>query len=155
MTIEQLAAIILEQSRERLARLYSTGQAEAEQVEVIPGRVYTKINRGPEHNMSGMLMIENATGRIYGIKGYGKVHKGRFYGTLDTVSDWHWGDYYPRRKPVDPELFKRTAPHWNCVDYPGDGMHYVPGAGGCAWCGMTREQIRAERRCCDDCKGES
>lgn len=47
--------------------------------------------------------------------------------------------------PVDPELFARTAPKWNCVDYPGEGMHYTPG-GDCGWCGMTREQIAAERR---------
>lgn len=45
--------------------------------------------------------------------------------------------------PVDPELFKRTAPAWNCVDYPGEGMHYTPD-GDCLWCGMTRGQIAAE-----------
>ena len=32
-------------------------------------------------------MIENATGVIYGIKGYGRVHTGHRYGTLDTVDD--------------------------------------------------------------------
>jgi hypothetical protein len=49
-------------------------------------------------------------------------------------------------KPVDPDLFRRTAPEWNCVSYPGDGMHYTPGPDGrCAWCGMTRDQITAER----------
>lgn len=46
------------------------------------------------------------------------------------------------RMPIDAELFKRTAPKWNCVDYP-DGMHYVNGDG-CLWCGKTREQITAE-----------
>lgn len=51
-------------------------------------------------------------------------------------------DVEPTR-PVDRELFRRTAPQWNCVDYPGDGMHYTPGTD-CAWCGMTREQIAAE-----------
>lgn len=38
-----------------------------------------------------------------------------------------------KRKPVDQELFDRTAPRWNCVDYPG-GMHYMRG-GRCRWCG--------------------
>jgi hypothetical protein len=47
--------------------------------------------------------------------------------------------------PTDPELFARTAPHWNCVDYPGEGMHYTPPGHGCVWCGKTLEQIRAER----------
>lgn len=47
--------------------------------------------------------------------------------------------------PIDPELFKRTAPAWNCVAYPNDGMHYVARNGDCQWCGMTREQIETER----------
>lgn len=38
------------------------------------------------------------------------------------------------------EAFRRTAPKWNCVDYP-DGMHYTPGAH-CLWCGKNAEQIR-------------
>ena len=50
------------------------------------------------------------------------------------------------KRPVDAELFRRTAPKWNCVDYPGEGMHYVPRKDDCAWCGMTRSQIRAERQ---------
>ena len=45
----------------------------------------------------------------------------------------------PRRpraaEPVDPELFARTAPRWNCVDFPGEGMHYRPRRGPCLWCG--------------------
>jgi hypothetical protein len=49
-----------------------------------------------------------------------------------------------RTGPVDAEQFRRTAPAWNCVDYPGDGPHYTPGAVACAWCGATPGQIRAE-----------
>ena len=42
--------------------------------------------------------------------------------------------------PVDPELFRRTAPAWNCVDHPGEGMHFwVLGTNECAWCGTPRE----------------
>jgi len=48
-----------------------------------------------------------------------------------------------QRMPIDPELFKRTAPKWNCVDYPNDGPHY-PSKGNCLWCGMTKEEITAE-----------
>lgn len=47
------------------------------------------------------------------------------------------------RQPVDKELFERTAPKWNCVDYPNDGMHYVP-HGDCVWCGMTQAEIAQE-----------
>ena len=102
-TIEELADLILTQSKERLARKYSKEQASWEKVEVKPGPKYTKVDRGPGSNMSGMLMIENSTGMIYGIKGYGKVHKGHFYGTLDTADQWYWGEYYPRpREDSDP-----------------------------------------------------
>jgi len=45
------------------------------------------------------------------------------------------------REPVDPEMFGRTAPRWNCIDYP-DGAHYVPGDT-CLWCGKSRRQIEA------------
>lgn len=105
MTIEELAALIQAQQRERIAARYSQEQADAEVCEVRPGPKYTKIDRGPrwgpgrfDHNMSGFLMVENATGRIYGIKGYGKVHKGRYYGTLDTAADWYWGEYGPMKR---------------------------------------------------------
>lgn len=97
MTVEEFAALVLAQTRERMARLYSQEQADWETVEVIPGRVYTKVNLGPKSNMAGRYMVENATGNVYGIKGYGKVHKGHFYGTLDTVDQWYWGDFYPMK----------------------------------------------------------
>ena len=58
----------------------------------------------------------------------------------DEPCDTHDGGH-----PVNPELFRRTAPAWNCVDYPGDGPHYLNRSGGCQWCGMTRDQINAER----------
>ena len=48
--------------------------------------------------------------------------------------------------PVDPDLFARTAPRWNCVSFPGDGMHYLNRDGSCQWCGATREDIAAEWR---------
>ena len=63
MTIDELAALILQQQRERIARHYSQWQADAERVNVKPGPKYTKIDRGPEHNMSGFLMIDNADRR--------------------------------------------------------------------------------------------
>ena len=100
MTIEELAATILEQQRERIARHYSQWQADAERVNVKPGPKYTKIDHGPEHNMSGFLMIDNATGEIFGIKGYGRVHKQHRYGTLATAGEWYWGEYGPRKLAV-------------------------------------------------------
>jgi hypothetical protein len=105
MTADELAALILDQTRAVLTRKGYDSQVEGERVTVKPGPVYTKIDRGPEHNMSGFLMIENATGNIYGIKGYGRVHRGHYYGTLDTAAEWYWGEYGPRplAKPAGTE----------------------------------------------------
>ena len=46
---------------------------------------------------SGKYMVENSTREIFGIKGYGKVHKGHRYGTLETISKFYWGEYTPHR----------------------------------------------------------
>ena len=63
---------------------------------VINGRKYTKVDIG----RSGKYMVVNETGEIFGIKAYGVIHKGHFFGTLDTISDYYWGDY---------RAYKRTA----------------------------------------------
>lgn len=61
--------------------------------EIKPGKRYTKVDVG----RSGKFMIDE-DGNIFGIKAYGVIHRGHCYGTLDTIEDWYWGDYYPRRK---------------------------------------------------------
>ena len=97
MDIEEFAQMVLAQQKARIAALYSQEQADAETVQVRPGKVYTKVDIGPAHNISGKFMVETETGIIYGIKAYGKVHKGHVYGTLDTTADWYWGEYYPQQ----------------------------------------------------------
>lgn len=97
--IELFATILLAARQEELRTLYPTSdQWEWEAVEVIRGKLYTKVNVGPRHNMSGKFMIEHATGIIFGIKGYGQVHKGHRYGTIDTIDEWDWSRYQIRRK---------------------------------------------------------
>ncbi len=59
-----------------------------------PGKKFTKVDVGT----SGKFMVENESGNIFGIKGYGVVHRGHFYGTLDTTAEYHWGEYYPTKK---------------------------------------------------------
>jgi len=96
---DQFAAIVLEQTKARIAAHYSQWQADAEQVQVIEGPKYTKVDLGTEGGgFSGKYMIENATGIIYGIKGYGRVHKGHRYGTLATVDEWYWGGYVGEKR---------------------------------------------------------
>lgn len=98
MTIEEFAQVLLEQTKERLARDYSQQQADWTVVQVKPGKKYTKVDIGPEHNISGKYMVENSTGEIFGVKGYGVVHKGHRYGTLETVNDWYWGGYTAEKR---------------------------------------------------------
>jgi hypothetical protein len=50
-----------------------------EDAKLIAGPKYTKLDVGT----SGKFMIVNATGEIYGIKTYGRIHLGHYYGTLD------------------------------------------------------------------------
>lgn len=47
------------------------------------------------------------------------------------------------RKPVDQELYDRTAPSWTCITEPGQGPHYAP-HGNCLWCGMSALGIQEE-----------
>jgi hypothetical protein len=60
---------------------------------IVDGKKYAKINIGG----SGKLMVEKESEVIYGIKGYGVVHKGHSYGTLDTIESFFWGNFYPQR----------------------------------------------------------
>lgn len=57
------------------------------------GKKYTKIDQGS----SGRYMVDQ-DGKIYGIKAYGKIHKGHYYGTLDTIDQYYWGEYYGFKK---------------------------------------------------------
>ena len=56
------------------------------------GNKYTKVDVGS----SGKYMVDKES-NIWGIKAYGQIHKGHFYGTLDTINDYFWGDYTARK----------------------------------------------------------
>ncbi len=94
---------------------------------VKPGRKFTKIDVGS----SGKYMVDNETGEIYGIKGYGVVHRGHRYGALETVGQWYWGGYVafpkPESKPYQPKTgqpchCKPGQQRDNCPDCEGTGM---------------------------------
>lgn len=53
------------------------------------GKKYTRVDIGD----SGRYMVDNASGEIFGIKGYGVIHRGYRFGTLDTIQDFYWGGY--------------------------------------------------------------
>ena len=61
-------------------------------VKIKPGKKYVKVDVGS----SGKYMIDGEI--IYGIKAYGVIHRGRTYGTLDTIGQYYWGDYTAIKK---------------------------------------------------------
>ena len=56
---------------------------------VTVGKKYARVDAGG----SGKYMVVLATSEIFGIKGYGVIHMGHRYGTLDTVEQWNWMNY--------------------------------------------------------------
>lgn len=96
--LERFARLLEEQTIERLRRdgLGCEGNIINARVTIKPGRKYTKIDAGG----AGRYMVDR-DGNIFGIKGYGVVHLGHHYGTLDTINEYYWGEYTPiRRKNV-------------------------------------------------------
>ncbi len=97
-TIQELAIKINQDRIKQLKQDYPTMREDmlldTAQVFVVPGNKYIKIDVGPSCNPSGKLMIDTE-GNIFGIKGYGKIHHGHCYGTLDTIDNYFWGNYYP------------------------------------------------------------
>ena len=53
------------------------------------GRKYANVDVG----QSGKYMVVLDTGEIFGIKGYGVIHRGHYYGTLDTTHNFDWSGY--------------------------------------------------------------
>lgn len=79
-----------------------------------PGRKYTKVDMGG----SGVYMIVNETGEIFGIKGYGVIYRGHQYGTLDTINLWYWGEYQAYKKTVAPLVNKVNETKIICTPAP-------------------------------------
>ena len=85
-SLEDLARTIQELHLEGIRRSYPSLMDMPEillrnhTVHVKPATKYTKIDIGG----AGRFMVVNETGEIYGIKGYGVIHRGHFYGTLET-----------------------------------------------------------------------
>ena len=94
--LQVLAALVEKESIEDLHKwnLACDANIEYARTKIIEGNKYDKIDIGN----SGKLMIEARTGNIFGIKAYGQIHKKKYYGNLDTINEWYWGEYYPRKK---------------------------------------------------------
>jgi hypothetical protein len=90
--LERFRALVEKETNERLEAQYC-GNVGPYVAQVKIGSKFAKVDVGPTCNMSGKYMVDLETGVIYGIKGYGVVHRGHQYGTLETVDLWWWGGY--------------------------------------------------------------
>ena len=66
-------------------------------VSIVPGVKYVKVDVGS----SGKFMVDDS-GDIYGIKGYGVIHRDKHYGNLDTIDHYFWGEYKPVKLSEPP-----------------------------------------------------
>lgn len=89
-TIEQLAALIQAREMRFLREQKSDCEANRNNVKtsVKPGKKYTKIDVGS----SGRYMVEVDTNKVFGIKAYGVIHRGHYYGTVDEFAATFNGD---------------------------------------------------------------
>jgi len=107
--LEHFRVTFEQQNNERLARLYPN--LEPEKVGAEQGYKFDKvfvINQSGQR--MGRYMVESRTGAIYGIKSWTQVNKRRQYGTLDTVDQYDWSDFYARPLPgteAEKEYVKR------------------------------------------------
>lgn len=60
--------------------------AQNSEVKVHYGKSYVRVDL----DSSGKYMID-FDGNIFGIKGYGVIHRGHQFGTLDTINQFNWG----------------------------------------------------------------
>lgn len=96
------------------------------------GQKYVKVdivNDGGKGQRSGRYMVDVLTGEIFGIKAYGVIHRGHQYGTLDTINNYYWGNYYPQQPgrtpgeslaaiPTDAELAEAVQSLRELADNP-------------------------------------
>ena len=95
--IERFAALVTRHQRDRLKKEYPAlfaSRPDDSDAKIILGKKYTKVDVG----RSGKFMVD-AEGNIFGIKGYCVIHRGKKYGTLDTIAKYFWGHYNPIQLP--------------------------------------------------------
>ena len=95
--LERFAAVINQQQLERYKNQGFTYDFSKDcEVHIRPGEKYVKVDVGS----SGKFMVDENE-NIFGIKGYGVIHRGKQYGTLDTIDEYFWGEYRPIKKPIN------------------------------------------------------
>jgi hypothetical protein len=103
-TVQEFAASLEREQRARYEHDYPVTAASSVfqdgttryRAAVHVGPKYTRV----DFDGSGKYMVVNATGEIFGIKGYGVIHRGHAYGTLDTIALWDWSGYRARPRAM-------------------------------------------------------
>jgi len=96
--LDAFRSLVEKQSGERHNRLYPNSAAEKFGVE--QGYKFDKVFCiAGNGQILGRYMVESRTGNIYGIKSWTQVNKRRQYGTLDTIDQYDWSEYYGRALP--------------------------------------------------------
>ncbi len=97
-TIEEFVAKLQKEQEEGYIAIYGNKYPDLCRnsccVTVSYGKKYARVDVG----RSGKYMVVLATGDIYGIKAYGVIHPGHFYGTLETIDVWDWKGYTATKK---------------------------------------------------------
>ena len=98
--IEALRTLIEDQKVEKFYNEYHGTTLTPPQVRTVPGKKYVKIDVSPNSygHWSGCYMVEVETERVYGIKAYGVIHRGHYYGTLDNMLQMDWSGYRAFKK---------------------------------------------------------
>lgn len=113
--IENFRSVFAQQHNERRSRLYSN--LEPDKIEIETGYKFDKVyvvtdcGAGATQKL-GRYMVESRTGDIWGIKSWTQVNKRRWYGTLDSVGDYDWSDFYARPLPgtdAERDQFERES----------------------------------------------
>lgn len=93
--LNRLVEMITAQQKARHEKQYTHPFSDAAHLYI--AKKYARVDVGT----SGKYMVEMDTERIYGIKGYGVIHRGHQYGTLDTIDQWDWSGYVAQQiQPV-------------------------------------------------------
>lgn len=90
-------------------------------------RRYAYIDIEDGASCSGRYMIDGEA--IFGIKGYGVIHRGYRFGTLDSVHDFWWGDYraVPYSKSLEDVKKNAERAAWRDFNNESGGFYNGPG----------------------------
>ena len=110
--LERFRKLFEEHNNERKNRLYP--ELPNDTIGVEEGYKFDKVfvihvtSADGKTQRMGRYMVESRSGAIYGIKAWAQVNRRRQYGTLNTVDQYDWSDFYGRPLPGTKAEFEHT-----------------------------------------------